>query len=935
MRKAKKEYACIPFWSWNDELDENELVRQVEWMNENGVGGFFMHARGGLKTEYLGEKWFSSIDACSKRAKELGMHAYAYDENGWPSGFAGGKLLEDIENRDRYLTYTIGDYDEKAHVSYSLDSDRLMRVNSLCPNCLNVYEHYSASTADILNPDVVDKFIALTHEQYRKRDKHSLKGFFTDEPQFYRWNTPYTKMIPKYFSEVYGEDVLDGLGLLFVEKEGYRAFRYKFWKAMQTLMLENFAKKIYDWCDKYGYKLTGHYIEECRLYSQMWCCGGIMPFYEYEHIPGIDYLGKNITNTVAAKQVSSASAQLGKKQVMTETFACCGWDISPNEVKLLAEAQYVGGINLMCQHLLPYREHGQRKRDYPAHYSSVNPWVRKNFKEFNDYFSILGELLAESEEVINVGVLHPIRSAYFDYKRFPTDNFNGVGDVEKKFHSLTEMLTAKAVPFHYIDEVILAKYGKLSGSKLTVGKCSYDYIIIPKILTMDKSTDELLSKYVKAGGKLLMTDSVPEYLEGEKHSYDYLSSNVTLEEIIDAQAYKMTENKDVRTSYRRRPSGEEFIYAVNVGSEAVCDFTLPCGKSFKKYDIITDKYTNISTRVKFSRGESLILYITDEVPEDEKRTDEIHLGAEFTLSHKVDNFLTLDKLSYSEDGINYTKPFHHTCIFNEMLTKRYTGKLYLKYSFDVDVIPEGATLLIENTNLISVSLNGRELSKIGSSDYDKELLEYDAENAIKEGKNEVVILINYYQKEDVYYALFGENVTESLRNCLVYDTDIEPIYLKGIFGVSGDFKKGKKENVIIGENFRVVKQEEKISSLIEDGFPFFSGDITLKQSVISDGTPKSLVIDGRFHLIDVSVNGKPAGRMMFAKKLDISDFLARGENEIEITLTVGNRNLLGPFHTEAEEPDYVSPALFERLGKWKNGKCEGFVDAYAFVKTII
>ena len=48
MRETEKKYQCIPFWSWNDELDEKGLVDQVEWMNDNGVGGFFMHARGGL-----------------------------------------------------------------------------------------------------------------------------------------------------------------------------------------------------------------------------------------------------------------------------------------------------------------------------------------------------------------------------------------------------------------------------------------------------------------------------------------------------------------------------------------------------------------------------------------------------------------------------------------------------------------------------------------------------------------------------------------------------------------------------------------------------------------------------------------------------------------------------------------------------------------------
>ena len=49
------DYQSIPFWSWNNELDEEELTRQIEDMKSVGIGGFIMHARTGLKTEYLGE----------------------------------------------------------------------------------------------------------------------------------------------------------------------------------------------------------------------------------------------------------------------------------------------------------------------------------------------------------------------------------------------------------------------------------------------------------------------------------------------------------------------------------------------------------------------------------------------------------------------------------------------------------------------------------------------------------------------------------------------------------------------------------------------------------------------------------------------------------------------------------------------------------------
>ena len=933
IKQVDNKYKCIPFWSWNDELDEKELVKQIEWMKDNGVGGFFMHARGGLKTEYLGEKWFSCVRACGEKAKELGMHAYAYDENGWPSGFAGGKLLEDKENHDRYLTFSFGRYDEKALVSYDCGGNALKRVSG-GENCLNVYDNYSASTADILNPEVMDKFIALTHEEYRKSDDYGLKGFFTDEPQYYRWGTAYTKVLPKYFYDTYGEDVLDGLGLLFVEKEGYRAFRYKYWKAMQSLMLENFAKKIYTWCDERGYKLTGHYVEETSLAYQMMCCAGNMPFYEYEHIPGIDYLGRGINDALAQKQVSSVAAQLGKKQVLSETFACCGWDITPAELKKIAELQYVGGVNLMCQHLLPFTEHGQRKRDYPAHYSAVNPWVRENFKEFNDYFSALGELLSESTEIVNVGVLHPIRSAYFGFKRYEDDNYNGTGEIHIPFTELIKELTENQIQYHFIDETLLFKYGSVKDGKLTLGKCSYEYLIIPKIYTMDKSTEKLLREYVKAGGKILLYSGKPEYLEGEKYDYDYLLNNTTMEEIAAAQDFACENSDSIRTAYRKDKQGRPFIYAVNGGKETTVKFTLKNGSSFRRYDIFKDEYETVGLSVGFDEDESHILYISDDKPMEKSKLKEISLGENYTVCGEPDNYLTLDFLRFSTDGVNYSEPFHHMGVFDEMLKRHYKGELFLKYEFMVEELPSRCLLLAEDTNVLSVSVNGKVIKSCGCSEYEKALLYYDVAEFVAKGKNEIIVRINYYQGENVYYALFGENVTEGLKNCLAYDTDIEAVYLKGNFGVYGDFVKEKNENVVLGENFRIGKMRSEVSELITQGFPFFSGNIILKQNITVSDTAAQLKINKRFHLIKVKVNGIDAGKIMLCKRLDLSHVLKKGENEIEITLTVGNRNLLGPFHTKEEEPLFVGPSSYERLGTWTNGKSTDFEDRYAFIKTL-
>ena len=103
------EYGSLPFWSWNDKLEEGELRKQIRNMHDMEMRGFFMHARGGLETEYMSDEWFRCIQACIDEAKQLGMEAWAYDENGWPSGFAGGKLLENPDNHAVFLTETLSE----------------------------------------------------------------------------------------------------------------------------------------------------------------------------------------------------------------------------------------------------------------------------------------------------------------------------------------------------------------------------------------------------------------------------------------------------------------------------------------------------------------------------------------------------------------------------------------------------------------------------------------------------------------------------------------------------------------------------------------------------------------------------------------------------------------------------------------------------------
>ena len=89
------EFSFMPFWFWNDELDERELARQLDEFQAHGVDAFVLHPRLGLP-EHLG--WLSRplLDKMRfgiEQAKSRGMLVILYDEGMYPSGSSAGQVV--------------------------------------------------------------------------------------------------------------------------------------------------------------------------------------------------------------------------------------------------------------------------------------------------------------------------------------------------------------------------------------------------------------------------------------------------------------------------------------------------------------------------------------------------------------------------------------------------------------------------------------------------------------------------------------------------------------------------------------------------------------------------------------------------------------------------------------------------------------------------
>ena len=99
-------YRGTPFWSWNCELDQARLDEQLAVFRDMGFGGAHLHTRVGLSIPYLGEAFMGHIRDSVATCRELGLLAWLYDEDRWPSGFAGGLVTRDRRFRARRLLIT-------------------------------------------------------------------------------------------------------------------------------------------------------------------------------------------------------------------------------------------------------------------------------------------------------------------------------------------------------------------------------------------------------------------------------------------------------------------------------------------------------------------------------------------------------------------------------------------------------------------------------------------------------------------------------------------------------------------------------------------------------------------------------------------------------------------------------------------------------------
>ncbi len=540
------EYRSTPLWDWNDKITEEGIDYHMKKFKEGGLGGIFVHPRPGLITEYISEDWHHLFDYTVKKGKELGMKVWIYDENSYPSGFAGGHVpaeMPDSYSHGTGLGWKVQDTlktdTSRYEVVLKLENNQFTDVTSKLQEEQGKTGKYylfvrtyskkgywmgNFPYVDLLYKGVTQKFMEITMKGYEKYNKadfgNTLPGIFTDEPNLeaaldskksYRW----TPDLFEEFQKRWGYDLKVNLPSLIDETGNWKKVRHDYYTVLLEMFIDRWAKPWNKYCEMNNLAWTGHYWEH----------GWPKPtdgmdessFYLYHQMPGVDMLGNTYTpngqgeqfgNTRAIRELHSAANQAGHNRMLSETYGGAGWEINFTNYKRLVDWEVALGVNFVNQHLSFFTIKGVRKFDYPPSFTYHEPWW-ENYKPFGDYIGRISMAMSSGEQINQTVVLQPNTTAWSYFTRKEKNPV--VDSIQVKFKYFVYQLERAHYEYDLGSELVIKTIGSVKNGKLVIGKRSYGLVVIPASMeNLEQNTYKMLKQYLLEGGRILSyTRNIP------------------------------------------------------------------------------------------------------------------------------------------------------------------------------------------------------------------------------------------------------------------------------------------------------------------------------------------------------------------------------------------------------------------------------------------
>ncbi len=368
------------WWWFSGEIRREDIAAQLEWLSKTGFGGVeiaWVYPQKGAKPgpKWLSPEWSGAVAFAKEKAAALGMCCDFTFGTLWP--FGGSNVPEKFASRnyDGLSPQRLKRSWEEPHAQPGFVLNHLDR---------HALEDYSAKMGAALAGALQGGKSALFCDSWEV----ATDGLWTDG-------------FGKRFKDACGYEVEP----LMKSLDDHPDERYDYRKFLSSVVLEEFFRPFASLCGKLG------------GFSRVQAHGApvdLLAAYASADVPESEAL---LFDPHFSTLAASAAALSGKKVVSCETFTCLyGWVPYPGtpphigeeqtaDMKLLADALFANGVNMVVWHGMPYTPSGGSNRFYATVHVGPDSGFAADLPDFNAYMSMDCSALRR-------GALHTDAAAY-------------------------------------------------------------------------------------------------------------------------------------------------------------------------------------------------------------------------------------------------------------------------------------------------------------------------------------------------------------------------------------------------------------------------------------------------------------------------------------------------------------------------------------------
>lgn len=525
------------FWFWNATPDKDGINFQLDEFCSKGIKSVYIHPMPddfrkqdffkGMEVEYLSAEYFELVAYTCEQIHQRGMLLWLYDEGGWPSGVAGGKV---VKTNPHYGIWAL-----------KRTGNKIEQIQFL-PEC---------NYPDLTNRDATQCFIEHTHEKYRQYigDKFgtTVPGIFTDEPRIIGClgtdTIPWSPAIAEHFHKQHGcklEDVVDKLFEDKAQNPSAKKIHRNYLYTLSRLIAENYFKPISNWCKDNNLFFEGHHSGENQFGKHGQYFGHFFEQAKNYDIPGVDTIWREIfpgsLSGNYVKLASSVARLYDKIYVISESFNVYGAGLTLEQMRWVIAYQMVRGVNRIGFMPALYDTAGARRISTCNDISPANP-VWKDI-------GILIEHIRQTTNFINDGKLKPLVGVYYRTELIEND------ELAKEFNSqhekLCDMLFDSFVPFIFISMNELQKT-KTHEEKLLINDILLSHIIIHNHDQLEEKEKKLFKRFA-----------------GSNIGISYLNDNQNIDECMEQYSCKFADLKKTMSDKFASIETDEAVKDINL-----------------------------------------------------------------------------------------------------------------------------------------------------------------------------------------------------------------------------------------------------------------------------------------------------------------------------------------------------------------------------------